>query len=79
MLRVSVIAVFLLVHPSTARAQIERIWLNHKSADVSGVVVNWETSAPGNSVVHHGPTSSVAHTRAREENVTLHHMDCVRP
>jgi hypothetical protein len=58
-----------------APAQVERIWLTHESTDPNHVGVNWETSAPGNSVVRYGPASSVEHTRAIEENVMLHHVE----
>ena len=43
--------------------------------DPSRVVVSWETSEPGNSIVRYGPTPSVEHIRAIEESVTLHHVE----
>jgi len=74
MLRSLATLVCFLTYVNVAFAQVERAWLTHKSTDPSRVVVNWETSEPGNSVVHYGPTSSVEHARAIEENVTLHHV-----
>jgi hypothetical protein len=58
-----------------AGAQIERIWLTHKNMDPGRVIVNWETSQPGNSVVHYGPAPSAEHIRATGENATLHHVE----
>ncbi len=75
MLRVLTVAVCLLGQASVTSAQIERIWLSHKSPEPSRVVVNWETSQPGNSIIHYGPASSVEDTRAIEDNVTLHHVE----
>lgn len=69
------VAMCLLVQASVMRAQIERIWLSHKSADPSRVVVNWETAQPGNSIVWYGTTPSPEHRRTVEENVTLHHVE----
>ncbi len=46
MLRVLVVAACLLMQTSVASAQIERIWLSHKRAEPSRVVVNWETAQP---------------------------------
>jgi hypothetical protein len=38
----------------SASAQVERIWLTHKTSDPNKIVVNWETAEPGNSVVRFG-------------------------
>lgn len=75
MLRFVAIGVYLLVEASVSPAQIERIWLTHKSEDSRHVVVNWETSQPGNSVVRYGTAPTLEHTRAIEEHVTLHHVE----
>jgi len=64
-----------LAQANMASAQVERIWLSHKSAEPRGVVVSWETSQPGNSIVHYGATPSAENTRAIEENVMLHHVE----
>ncbi len=75
MLRALVAGACLLIQASVASAQIERIWLSHRSAEPSRVVVNWETAQPGGSIVHYGTTPSPEHIRAIEENVTLHHIE----
>jgi hypothetical protein len=36
---------------SPAPAQVERIWLTHRTTDPSKVVVGWTTKAPGGSTV----------------------------
>ncbi len=75
MLRNCSTLVCLLTCASGASAQVERIWLSHKSAEPSRVVVNWETARPGNSIVHYGTTPSAEQTRAIEGNVKLHHVE----
>lgn len=59
----------------TGTAQVERIWLTHKSPDPSRMVVNWETAQPGNSVVEFGATPKLDRKVSRAENVTLHHVE----
>jgi hypothetical protein len=58
-----------------ASAQVERVWLTHGSPDPTGVVVNWETTQPGNSVVRYGPTPQLGHSRSVDENTALHHVE----
>jgi hypothetical protein len=58
-----------------AGAQVERIWLTHKSHDPSRLVVNWETARPGNSIVSYGTTPQLGRTVTKDENVTLHHVE----
>ncbi len=75
MLRSLGILVWFLTCVGVASAQVERVWLTHKSADHSRVVVNWETAQPGDSIVHYGTTPSLGHSRAIEESVVLHHVE----
>jgi len=58
-----------------AWGQITRIWLTHRTNDPSKIVVNWETSRPGNSVVEYGLTQDYGRHAAIEENATLHHVE----
>jgi len=67
--------VCVLVYVNTASAQVRCIWLSHRSTDPNRVIISWETSAPGNSVVCYGTGAAVENTRAIEENVTLHHVE----
>ncbi len=68
-------AVLLLSAPHPAAAQVERVWLTHRTTDASRLVVNWTTRAPGDSVVRYGPTAD----HGREVRVggsrTLHHVE----
>jgi hypothetical protein len=75
MLRILAVAIGLLIQASVVSAQIERIWLSHKSAEPGRVVVSWETAQRGDSIVHYGLTPSTEHTRAIRENTTLHHVE----
>lgn len=60
---------------ASASAQVERIWLTHRTSDPSKIVVNWETTEPGNSVVRFGPSQDCTKTVTVEETVTLHHVE----
>ncbi|MCU0914451.1 MAG: hypothetical protein MUC88_07820 [Planctomycetes bacterium] len=79
MRRILAVAACLLLEVGTAHARVERIWLSHKSTDPSRVVVNWETSEPGNSIVHYGTTPATEQTCTVEESVTLHHVEIPLP
>lgn len=56
-------------------AAIERVWLTQRSNEPTGIVVNWETTQPGNSVVCYGLTEQYEQTERIDENVTLHHVE----
>ena len=56
-------------------AEINRIWLTHKTNDPSKIVVNWMTDEPGDSVVHFGLTTEYGETVKVEENTPLHHVE----
>ena len=43
-------------------APIERLWLSHATPEPSRLVINWETAAPGDSVVEYGPTEALGQT-----------------
>ncbi|MGL5080284.1 MAG: hypothetical protein ACRC8A_02240 [Microcoleaceae cyanobacterium] len=58
-----------------ASEPITRIWLTHRSNDPSQLVINWETSEPGNSIVHYGLTPAYGKTMQLEQSVTLHHVE----
>jgi hypothetical protein len=39
---------------TAAFAKVERIWMTHQSPDNSRIVISWETTNPGDSVVEFG-------------------------
>ena len=53
--RLMTISVLLFCSP--AFAQVERVWLGHRSNDPSKLVVNWMTKDSGESVVRFGRTA----------------------
>src|SRR5687768_17572081 len=60
---------------SLRAAEIERIWLSHEGPDENTLVVNWETPAPGDSVVEYGTAADQLTKMSRvEEQSTLHHV-----
>ncbi|WP_339728512.1 metallophosphoesterase [uncultured Gimesia sp.] len=56
-------------------ADIERIWLTHKSNQPDKIVVNWLTEQPGDSVVCYGVSPETMETIRLEEATTLHHVE----
>lgn len=60
---------------SSAFAQVERIWLTHRSNDPSKMVVNWMTKEPGDSVVRYGATEEYGHEVRITGRTTLHHVE----
>lgn len=65
----------LLIFGSTARAQVERVWLSHRSHDPSKLVVNWMTTKPGDSVVRFGRTASYGQQVRVANDTTDHHVE----
>ncbi len=73
-------ALLLLLLPiATAQAQIERIWLTHRTNDPSKIVVNWTTEEPGSSVVRYGLTKRYDHEVRIKGGTTLHHVEIPIP
>jgi len=62
-----------------AFAAVERIWLTHQSPDNSKIVVSWETSEPGDSVVEFGTTPQLGETAKVDGSRTLHHVEIPIP
>ena len=68
-------AAILLIMGEHASAQVECVWLTHRTNDPSRLVINWQTAVPGDSVVHFGATPDVTETACGEESVALHHVE----
>lgn len=60
---------------TVSAAEIERIWLTHKSNQPDKMVVNWLTEQPGDSVVYFGLSLETMETVRLEEATTLHHVE----
>ncbi|WP_339748623.1 metallophosphoesterase [uncultured Rubinisphaera sp.] len=56
-------------------AEINRIWLTHKSNDPSKIVVNWISDQSGDAVVRFGLSDEYGETVRINENTTLHHVE----
>ncbi|HYG75860.1 MAG TPA: fibronectin type III domain-containing protein [Planctomycetota bacterium] len=63
----------------SVRAQIDCIWLSHKSNDLGKVVISWESGKPGNSVVEFGATKELGQKVTIDESVLLHHVEILVP
>jgi hypothetical protein len=60
---------------SPVLAQVERIWLTHRTSDPSRIVVNWTTKTPGDSKVRFGPSKEYGQQAHVPGNRTLHHVE----
>lgn len=58
-----------------AVARVERIWLTHQSPDPSKIVVSWETTGPGDSVVEFGTSAGLGETVGIPGSRHLHHVE----
>ena len=69
----SIVLVLLLA--TLASAQVERIWLTHRTNDPSKIVVNWTTKTPADSKVRFGPTKDYGQEAHVPGSMTLHHVE----
>lgn len=72
---IKLIAICVLLLCSPALAQVERVWLGHRSNDPSKLVVNWMTTEPGDSVVRFGRTANYGHEVRVANESTIHHVE----
>ena len=70
-----IVAGLLLSAPQPASAQVERIWLTHRTSDPSKLVVNWTSKSPGDSRVRFGPTAKYGEEVHVPGSRTLHHVE----
>jgi hypothetical protein len=68
----------LLATAAPAAAQVEHVWLTHRTADASKLVVNWTTRAPGDSAVRFGPKGDRRKVRVPGSRM-LHHVEIPLP
>jgi hypothetical protein len=60
---------------SSAFAQVDRVWLTHRSHDSSKIVVSWTTKTPSESVVRFGVTKDYGQEGRVAGTRTLHHVE----
>ncbi len=73
----SICVLLILTYP--ASAQVERIWVTHRTSDSTKLVVNWTTKMPGNSKVRFGPTKDYGQEVHVVGAATLHHVEISLP
>lgn len=71
------VASVLLPLPATAR--VERIWMTHQSLDNSKIVISWETTNAGDSVVEFGTSPNLGESAKVDGSRTLHHVEIPIP
>jgi len=59
----------------SAFAQVERVWLTHRSHDPSKVVVSWTTKSPTESLVRFGTSKELGQEAKVAGTRTLHHVE----
>ena len=64
-----------LLFAAPASAQVERVWLSHRSPEPDRVVVNWTSAAPGDSVVRFGTGQGEEQEVRIDGSRTLHHVE----
>jgi len=62
-----------------AFAKVERIWMTHQSPDNSAIVVSWETTHSGDSVVEFGTSPKLDEKVKIDGSRTLHHVEIPIP
>lgn len=60
-------------------AKVERLWMTHQSPDNSKIVISWETTSPGDSVVEFGTSPQLGESVRVDGSRTLHHVEITIP
>lgn len=60
-------------------AKVERLWMTHQSPDNSKIVICWETTNPGDSVVEFGTSPQLGESAKVDGSRTLHHVEIPIP
>lgn len=60
-------------------AKVERLWMTHQSPDNSKIVISWETTNPGGSVVEFGTSPQLGESAKADGSRTLHHVEIPIP
>lgn len=64
---------------TAAFAKVERLWMTHQSPDNTKIVISWETTNPGDSVVEFGTSPQLGETAKVDGSRTLHHVEIPIP
>lgn len=71
----ALLSALVLLGAQTCQAQVERVWLSHRSPDPSKIVVSWTTATPSESVVRYGLSKKYDGEVRLEGTRTLHHVE----
>lgn len=74
-MKIFLLAVTCFLMSLPAFGKVERVWLTHQSPDPSKIVVSWETTEPGDSVVEFGASAGLGETVTVPGSRTLHHVE----
>lgn len=75
----TLVCVIVLSAALAAQAQIEAVWLTHRSPTPDKTVVSWKSARPGPSQVCYGTDSSCPHEVRVAGEQTIHHVEIPTP
>lgn len=79
-MRLLILFISLIIFPSVgSTAEIQRIWLTHKTNQPHKIVVNWLSDLPGDSIVNYGLSPETMETVRIDESTNLHHVEIRLP
>lgn len=78
-MKTNLLSLTLALWSTAAFAKVERIWMTHQSPDNSRIVISWETTNPGDSVVEFGTSPQLGESAKVDGSRTLHHVEIPIP
>lgn len=78
-MKTTLLSLLLAVLTTAASAKVERVWMTHQSPDNSKLVISWETTSPGDSVVEFGTSPQLGESVKVDGSRTLHHAEIPIP
>jgi hypothetical protein len=74
-MKTNLLSLALALLSTAAFAKVERIWMTHQSPDNSKMVISWETTDPGDSMVEFGTSRQLGESVKVDGSRTLHHVE----
>lgn len=78
-MKTTLLSLSLAVLTTAAFAKVERVWMTHQSPDNSRIVISWETTTPGDSVVEFGTSPQLGESVKVDGSCTLHQVEIPIP
>ncbi|MBL9182790.1 MAG: hypothetical protein JNN17_11670 [Verrucomicrobiaceae bacterium] len=78
-MKTTLLSLSLAVLTTAASAKVERVWMTHQSPDNSRIVISWETTTLGDSVVEFGTSPQLGESVKVDGSRTLHQVEIPIP